>query len=138
MPEKYRLNRLFRSNGRCVMIALDHGSHNEFGLLDRLEDFESVLDQMLTTSADSVLLTPGQVRRTQRRRQGKMPSLVLRCDITNVYTSLTSGARYCHLTGNPVEEALRLDADAVLVNLFHSLSEPLLHEQCAENIARLR
>jgi DhnA family fructose-bisphosphate aldolase class Ia len=120
------------------MIALDHGAHNEYALLEKIEDFESVLDRILAALPDCILLTPGQARRMQRRRQDMMPGLVLRCDVTNVYTPLATKARYCHLIGDPVEEAIRLDAAAVLVNLFFSSSDPLLNKQCTENISKLR
>ena len=41
-PSKYpRLNRLFRSSGNCLDVAIDHGVFNEYSFLDGLRDMPS-------------------------------------------------------------------------------------------------
>jgi DhnA family fructose-bisphosphate aldolase class Ia len=134
MDNKYRLNRLFRRDGRCVMIAVDHGSHNEYRLLDGVEDIDRTLDTVIEAGPDSILLTHGQARRLQRLPADSKPALVLRCDITNVYTSVSGQFRFCRLLDEAVEQAIRLDAAATLLNLFHASDNPSIDQQCIDNI----
>jgi class I fructose-bisphosphate aldolase len=45
---------------------------------------------------------------------------------------------FCELFDEPVEQAVRLDAAAVVVNLLLLPDQPELHRQCVQNVARVR
>ncbi|HRE79496.1 MAG TPA: hypothetical protein PLN52_00545, partial [Opitutaceae bacterium] len=45
---------------------------------------------------------------------------------------------YSRMIESPVEQALRLDAACMCVNLFQISNEPEVGEQCVENILRLK
>lgn len=132
------MNRLFSSSGRAVLVAMDHGAHNVFSLIEGLEAFEATLDTVVSASPDAILLSPGQASLLQSMNSQHRPALVLRCDVTNVYGTPRFSEEYCRLIPESVEAALSLDACAVLLNLFHCRSNPVLHEQCIENLTKIK
>ena len=71
------------------------------------------------------------------RSAGKQkPALVLRTDVANVYGSELPRALFSRMIGNAVEQAVRLDATCVVVNLFRIPGQPEVTDQCIENILR--
>jgi DhnA family fructose-bisphosphate aldolase class Ia len=66
------------------------------------------------------------------------PSLVLRTDTANVYSKTLPDLLFSRLIENAVEQAVRLDAACICVNLLLLPDQPGLHEQCIENICRLK
>lgn len=138
MSIEARMNRLFRSDGKCLKIAMDHGSHNEVRFLSGLEDFDSTLQKVAAAGPDAILLSIGQAHRLQTMRLDQKPSLVLRCDLTNVYGVPRPDHAFCRGIEEPVQQALRLDAVAVLYNLFFVPDAPTVYEQCLENICKAK
>ena len=86
---------------------------------------------------DALQLSAGQARELQRR-QGPKPALVLRSDVANVYGARPTSTPFSVLTGDPVAQAVRLDAACVVVNILLIEGQPDLHRQCIENVALLR
>src|SRR5579872_5343507 len=71
--------------------------------------------------------------------QGKeKPALVLRTDVANVYGTQLPRALFSRMIEQPVEQALRLDATCVVVNLFRIPEQPEVTDQCIQNILRLK
>ena len=138
MSVEVRMNRLFRSDGKCLKIAMDHGSHNEVRFLAGLEDFGGTLQKVAGASPDAILLSIGQARQLQTMRLDHKPSLVLRCDLTNIYRVPCPDLPFCRGIEEPVEQALRLDAVAVLYNLFFVPDDSAVYQQCLENICRAK
>lgn len=132
------MNRLFGSDGKCVEIALDHGSHNQRRFLEGLEKFDDVLHTVASSGPDAILLTAGQAPSLQRMRLERKPSLVLRCDLTNIYTLPAPKFAFCEMIKEPVEQALRLDAAAVLLNLFFVPQNPVVYHQCITNVCEIK
>ena len=133
-----RLHRLLGPDGRCFDVAIDHGLFNEGSFLGGIEDMERAVDAIVTAGPDAIQLAPGQAPLLQRVPGKHKPALVLRTDVTNVYGRSLPAHPFVHLLDRALETALRLDAACVVANLFLLPDAPTLHEQCIDNVARLR
>ena len=137
--KSYRLNRLFnaRSN-RCFDVAIDHGFFNERGFLQGIENLEAAVKTVVTAAPDAVQLTVGQAHYLQSLPGKDKPALVLRTDVANVYGSQLPRALFSRMIEQPVDQAVRLDATCVVVNLFRIPGEPEVTDQCIQNILRIK
>jgi len=137
--KSYRLNRLFnaRSN-RCFDVAIDHGFFNERGFLQGIENLEAAVKTVVTAAPDAVQLTVGQAHYLQSLPGKDKPALVLRTDVANVYGSQLPRSLFSRMIEQPVEQAVRLDATCVVVNLFRIPGEPEVTDQCIQNILRIK
>lgn len=134
-----RLNRLFHPvSGRCFDVAIDHGFFNEFGFLAGIENIGKAVQTVADAAPDAIQLTVGQARHLQNLRGRFKPSLVLRVDVANVYGKKLPRKLYSRMIEEPVEQALRLDAACLCVNLFQIPDEPEVGEECVANILRLK
>ncbi|MBX7121736.1 MAG: hypothetical protein K1X42_06360 [Opitutaceae bacterium] len=135
----FRLNRLFNPKSRrCFDVAIDHGFFNEYGFLAGIEVIDRAVATVVSAAPDAVQLSVGQARHLQKIPGRFKPSLVLRIDVANVYGKQLPRRLYSRTIDNPVEQALRLDAACMCVNLFQIPNEPEVGEQCVENILRLK
>ena len=132
-----RLNRLFAADGTCFDVAIDHGFFNEYSFLAGIEDLPQAVITIIDAAPDAIQLTIGQARHLQAQ-PGKKPALVLRTDVANVYGSKLPRSLFSQLIAEPVEQALRLDAACVVVNLLLLPDQPELHHACVANIAALK
>ncbi len=136
---QYRMNRLFNSkSGKCLDVAVDHGFFNEHAFLSGIEDLESAVRTLVAAAPDAIQLTIGQARLLQSIPGRQKPSLVLRTDVANVYGSTLPRTLFSRMIEQPVEQALRLDAVCVVVNLFSIPDQPELADQCIRNILRVK
>jgi DhnA family fructose-bisphosphate aldolase class Ia len=138
MSVQPRLNRLFATDGKCFDVAIDHGFFNEPTFLAGIEHMPSAVATILRADPDAIQLTIGQARHLQDVPGKQKPSLVLRTDVANVYGSSLPTHLFSELIGDPVEQALRLDAACVVVNLFQLPDQPQVTRQCIANIAALK
>lgn len=135
----YRLNRLFHPQSRrCIDVAIDHGFFNESAFLDGIENIDRAVSVIVDAGPDAVQLTVGQARHLQKHPGRFKPSLVLRVDVANVYGSVLPRKTYSLMLEDAVEQALRLDASCLCVNLFQIPNEPEVGEACVRNILRLK
>jgi class I fructose-bisphosphate aldolase len=135
----YRLNRLFNSHsGNCFDVAIDHGFFNEFSFLNGIENIQNAVESLVKAAPDAIQLTVGQAQYLQSIPGRYKPSLVLRTDVANVYGKELPRALFSRMIGNPVEQALRLDATCVVVNLFSIPGEPEVADQCIQNILKIK
>ena len=132
-----RLRRLFGADGRCLDVAVDHGMFNERSFLDGIEDAAAAVTTLADAAPDAIQLTPGTAKFLQRI-PGRKPALVLRTDIANVYGQSLPASLWSKMIGDPVGQAVRLDAACVVVNLLRLPDQPDLHGQCVQNIAALK
>jgi DhnA family fructose-bisphosphate aldolase class Ia len=101
-----RMHRLFKSDGRSLIVAMDHGS--AMNVFPDLLDTPSVLKQIVDNGADAFLTTFGILK--NHWRVLKDSGIILRLD--GGITSFKEGAKqYRQLF--TVEDALRLGTDAV-------------------------
>jgi fructose-bisphosphate aldolase, class I len=135
----YRLNRLFNAkSNRCFDVAIDHGFFNERTFLQGIENLEQAVRTLVTAAPDAIQLTIGQAHHLQTLPGKEKPALVLRTDVANVYGTALPRALFSRMIEQPVEQALRLDASCVVVNLFRIPNEPEVTDQCIQNILRLK
>jgi DhnA family fructose-bisphosphate aldolase class Ia len=132
-----RMNRLFAPDGKCFDVAVDHGFFGERPFLDGIEDMDEVVRTLVDAAPDAIQLSIGQAPLLQALPRGK-PALVLRTDIANVYGKKLPHTLYSHIISEPVEQALRLDASCVVVNLFNLPNQPEVYRQCVANICALK
>jgi DhnA family fructose-bisphosphate aldolase class Ia len=138
MTSNARLLRLFDTDGKCLDVAIDHGVFHVPEFLAGIEDLPRAVDVLVEAGPDAIQLGPGQARLLQSRPGRAKPALVLRADSANVYGPSRPPALFCLLNPAPVEQALRLDAAAVVVNLFFSSGQTELYRQCLANIAAIQ
>jgi DhnA family fructose-bisphosphate aldolase class Ia len=137
--KQYRLNRLFHArSGRCFDVAIDHGFFNERGFLAGIENLDKAVRTVVEAAPDAIQLTIGQAHYLQSLPGKHKPALVLRTDVANVYGSQLPRALFSRMIECPVEQALRLDATCVVVNLFRIPGEPEVMDQCIQNILRIK
>jgi DhnA family fructose-bisphosphate aldolase class Ia len=104
-----RYHRLFGSDGRSVVAAMDHGS--TWGALPGFEDPQKVVEEVIAGGADVVLTTVGIARKYSK--QLSHVGLMLRCD--GATSPLMERPR--ELTTD-ISTALALDADATAAMFF--------------------
>ena len=135
----YRLNRLFNAkSGRCFDVAVDHGFFNEYGFLAGIENLDAAIKTLVAAAPDAIQLTIGQARLLQSIPGREKPSLVLRTDVANVYGKELPRTLFSRMIEDPVEQALRVDAACVVVNLFLIPNEPEVADQCVLNILQIK
>jgi fructose-bisphosphate aldolase, class I len=134
-----RLHRLFNPRtGRCLDVAIDHGFFGEGAFLAGIEDMARAVATLVAAGPDAIQLTVGQAGRLQGMPVRGKPALVLRTDVANVYGPELPRSLFSRVIGDPVGQALRLDAACVVVNLFSIPGEPELTDQCIQNILALK
>lgn len=133
-----RMNRLFAPDGKCFDVAVDHGFFGERAFLDGIEDMPAVVKTLADAAPDAIQLSIGQAPILQSLAGKNKPALVLRTDIANVYGKKLPHTLYSHIIGDPVEQAIQLDAACVVVNLFNLPNQPEVYRQCIANICALK
>src|SRR5438309_5084569 len=135
----YRANRLFNAKScRCFDVAIDHGFFNERAFLQGIENLEKAVKTLVAAAPDAIQLTVGQAHFLQSLPGKERPSLVLGADVANVYGAPSPRALFSTMIEAPVEQALRLDAACVVVNLFRIPDQPEVADQCVQNILRIK
>lgn len=135
----YRLNRLFNpESGRLLDVAVDHGAFGEPSFLTGIEDMARTVEQLVEARPDAIQLTPGQAPLLQRRPERDKPALVLRTDIANVYGNPLDSHLYSRVFPDAVEQAVKLDAACIVINLLQLPGRPEVREACIDGIMRLR
>ncbi|TCC99806.1 class I fructose-bisphosphate aldolase [Pedobacter psychroterrae] len=137
--KSYKLNRLFNGkSGNCFDVAIDHGFFNEVSFLNGIENIKSAVDVLVAAGPDAIQLTVGQAQYLQAIPGKYKPALVLRTDVANVYGKELPRRLFSRMIENPVEQAIRLDAVCVVVNLFSIPDEPEVTDQCIQNILKIK
>src|SRR2546428_11968171 len=135
----YRANRLFNAKScRCFDVAIDHGFYNARAFLQGIENLEKAVKTVVAAAPDAIQLTVGQAHYLQSLPGKEKPALVLRTDVANVYGAQLPRALFSRMIEEPVEQALRLDASCVVVNLFRIPEQPEVTDQCIQNILKLK
>jgi DhnA family fructose-bisphosphate aldolase class Ia len=105
-----RLNRLFREDGRCVLITFDHAIAH--GVLGGLEPAQGKLRALAAGGPDGIVVQKGIASRFWPVELTSGTSLVLKA------TSYAPSHRTFDSPTATVDEALRLGADAISVGVI--------------------
>lgn len=138
MTDKPRINRMFGADGHCFDVAIDHGFFNVPSVLQGIENARKAVETVVEAAPDAVQLTVGQAHLLQDVPGKDKPALVLRTDVANVYHKELPRLLYSKVIDDCVEQALRLDAACLCVNLLMLPDQPDVHGQCIDNICRLK
>ena len=137
--KSYRLNRLFNAqSNRCFDVAVDHGFFNEGGFLKGIEDIEAAVATLVEANPDAIQLTIGQAPVLQSLPGKAKPALVLRSDVANVYGTDLPDHLFSRVIEDAAEQAVRLDAACLVVNLFNIPGESEVTDDCIQNILDLK
>jgi DhnA family fructose-bisphosphate aldolase class Ia len=98
----------------------------------------AVVRTLVDADPDAIQLSIGQAAHLQDIPGKRKPALVLRTDVANVYSTTLPRSLFSVLIDNPVEQALRLDAACVVVNLFGLPDQPEVHRACIANICAIK
>ena len=135
----FRLNRLFNAqSNRCFDVAVDHGFFNEGGFLKGIEDIGAAVATLVEANPDAIQLTIGQAPVLQSLPGKAKPALVLRSDVANVYGTDLPNHLFSRVIEDAAEQAVRLDAACLVVNLFNIPGEPEVTDDCIQNILDLK
>jgi class I fructose-bisphosphate aldolase len=136
---QFRLNRLFHPvSGRALDVAVDHGFFGEPSFLPGIENMDAAVSTLVGAAPDAIQLTLGHARLLQRIPGKGKPALVLRADVANVYGNPLDSHLFSHHVPDAIEEAVRLDAVAVCVNLMDLPGHPEIREANIVSIMALR
>jgi len=105
--KKRRLKRIFRDDGRTVIVPMDHGVTS--GPIKGLVRMEEIVNQLLEGGVDAVVLHRGVAKHVD---VGKAGLIVHLSGITKLGPDPNSKVQVCS-----VEEAIRIGADAVSVHV---------------------
>jgi fructose-bisphosphate aldolase, class I len=129
---------MFAADGKCFDVAIDHGFFNDLGVMAGIENMSNAVKSVLEAGPDAVQLTVGQAHRLQSVPGKNKPALVLRVDVANVYGKKLPDYLFSRMISDPVQQALRLDAACVCINLFLLPGQPEVHAECIDNICAIK
>jgi fructose-bisphosphate aldolase, class I len=135
---KARLNRFLARDGKCFDVAIDHGFFGEHAFLDGIQNMEQAIKTVVKAAPDAVQLSIGQAPILQGILGKNKPSLVLRTDVANVYGKELPRTLFSLMIEETVEQAVRLDAACLCINLFMLPNQPEVHAACIANINKLK
>lgn len=132
-----RLSRLFADDGRCLDVAIDHGTFGEASFLTGIEDIVATVATLVDAAPDAIQLSPGQAPVLQELPR-RTPALVLRMDVGNFYGPDRPAHLFSAVMDAAFERAVRFDAACVVVNLLSLPGHPELFEQSVRNVVAVR
>ncbi len=135
---KARLNRFLAADGKCFDVAIDHGFFGEHAFLDGIQNMEKAIKTVVKAAPDAIQLSVGQAPILQSIPGKNKPALVLRTDVANVYGKELPRTLFSLMIEETVEQALRLDAACLCINLFMLPGQPEVHMACIANINKLK
>lgn len=108
-----RMRRIFKEDGKTLVIGLDHGT--SLGVLPGLEDLGKISSDYLHAGADALLLGPrASLAAASSLSKYTNSSYWIRLNRTNIFDAVQPHKSTTSMVAE-VEDAIRLDADAVVV-----------------------
>lgn len=103
-----RMNRIFKDDGRAVMVAINHGLG--MGPIQGIEYMDRIIDKIIPECPDSLTIHKGNAIRYQDHFAGKTALVLKTSNITRHFGPF-------EIPVATVDEAVRLGADAIAVGL---------------------
>ena len=122
-----RMNRIFKEDGRAVMVAINHGLG--MGPIQGIEHMGEILDKIIPQHPDSLTIHKGIAVRYQDHFAGKTALVLKTSNITRHFGPF-------EIMVGEAEEAAKLGADAIAVGL--SLCDDLEKESIMNAAAMIR
>ena len=105
--KKRRLKRIFREDGRTVVVPMDHGV--SIGPVKGITNMQEIINQLLKGGVDAVVIHKGIAQRVDAGNAG----LIVHLSATSNLSPVSSNkVQVC-----TVQEAIRIGADAVSVHI---------------------
>lgn len=137
--KSFRMNRLFdEASQRCFVVAIDHGIFNEPGFLQGIENLERAVQTLVAANPNVIQMNIGQAHHLQHLPGRAKPALIMRTDLANVYSTTLPDMLFSKMADDAAEQAVRLDAAGVIVNLIQLPGHPEVTAQCIDNVLRLK
>ncbi|MGH8598482.1 MAG: aldolase, partial [Gammaproteobacteria bacterium] len=114
MSNLARLNRLFRADGRCVILSFDHGLFGEPSWFGGLRNLPEIIRAHAAEAPEGMTLPTGGARLLQAIADRRKPSLLLRADTSNAYLATHPEHQYDLPVTQAVQRAVMLDAVCVV------------------------
>ena len=105
--KKRRLKRIFREDGRTVIVPMDHGV--TIGPVKGIENMQEIVDHLLKGGVDAILVHKGIAKNIDA---GNVGLIVQLSAMSNLSPNANNKVLVC-----TVQEAVRLGADAVSVHV---------------------
>lgn len=122
-----RLNRIFKEDGKALIVAMDHCTYN--GANEGLSDPVKALQEIKEGGADAVLLNFGVARQFPEAIAGL--GYIARLDLPPTYMRKSHESRLVY----DVDYAVSMGADAVIINIGQGLGvEEITFPALAETI----
>ena len=134
---KVRLNRFLAADGRCLDVAIDHGTFGEASFLGGIEDIQRTVATLVEAAPDAIQLSPGQAPVLQEMPR-RTPALVMRMDVGNFYGPDRPDHLFSDVMESAFERAVRFDAACVVVNFLSLPGHPELFEASVRNVVAVR
>lgn len=96
------------------------------------------IETIVKANPDAIQLSTGQAPYLQSIPGKSKPALVLRTDVANVYGKELLNPSFSMMLEECVEQAVRLDAACMCINLFQIPGAPEVTKECIANILRLK
>lgn len=122
-----RMNRIFKEDGRAVMVAINHGLG--MGPIQGIEHMDKILDRLIPEGPDSLTIHKGIAVRYQDHFAGKTALVLKASNVTRHFGPY-------EIPVAEVEEAAALGADAIAVGL--SLCDELEKDSIMNTAAVVR
>ncbi len=137
--KSFRLNRLFNSkSNKCFDVAIDHGNFNVYKFLNGIKNIQAAIEILVKANPDAIQLPVGNARHLQSIPGKQKPALVMRTDTANVYGNKLPKHLFARMLENAAEQAVKMDAACIVVNLFKIPGAPEVTDHCIQNIMKLK
>ncbi|MFD5224257.1 class I fructose-bisphosphate aldolase [Microbacterium sp. NPDC058342] len=128
---------MFGTDGRCLDVAVDHGTFGTHGFLSGIENIDATVATLVAAGPDAIQLSPGQAPVLQNRA-GRKPALVVRTDAGNFYGPKRDDYLFSQMIEGAFERAVYYDAACIVVNFLALPHKPELFHQSVQNVTRAR
>jgi DhnA family fructose-bisphosphate aldolase class Ia len=106
--------------------------------LQGIENLENAVRVLVAANPNVIQLNIGQAHYLQSLPGKAKPALIMRTDLANVYSTILQSQLFSKMADAAAEQAVRLDAAGVIVNLIQLPGHPEVTAQCLDNILRLK
>ena len=109
---KRRLSRIFRKDGKALIVAIDHGI--PMGAVKGIENPRELIEMLIDTGVDGIIINPGLVKALEDVFAHSHPAIILK--MNGITSNAADPLELVPISS--VEDAIRLGADAVSYEFY--------------------